>query len=60
MPKGDGCYQAKVEPNWDTTVMGGYGAVGGGEFRVKAPYIFHVLNSIIEILMRLRCANLVY
>ena len=40
--------------------MGGDRGVGGGEFRVKAPYIFHVLNSITEILMRLRFANLVY
>ena len=32
----------------------------GGEFRVKAPYIFHGLKSIREILMRLRFGNLVY
>ena len=31
-----------------------------GEFRVKAPYIPHVFNTIREILVRLRFGNLVY
>lgn len=42
------------QQSWEGT------GVWGGEFRVKAPCIFHVLNSIREILMRLRFGNLVY